>query len=450
MTPTPRFPGRRWARCCSARPDELATPFDIYESELEGTNANIVLQATNSISSTDAFAVADHRRQLAHDADAQRRRATTRHVASRRASTSRASRSRPRARATSRSRPGTGSDDERATADIEVRRPHHGRRRRHRFDRGRRDRGRRRDHRGRRGAVDGGAGGAIALTASDADQIGDSDVTTGVLTASGGDGGTGAGGRGGNVTVRSIGDGRRRSAGRGNATSDARRRRDHVAGIDTTGGTEHERAAGPAAPVAINTHRRTRSPRPGTIDSSGGAGGTTGGNAGSIAINTRDANGGTRHRARDHRGADRARRERRERRRRPRRHDQREHAPVDRDHGRDAIRARTRSPQAGATSRSPRSIRAAATAPRAMADSGGNVTVATESGNVSTGRDRHHGRTGTNAADTRARRVAAARSPLRAGTAEDATSDLRLLGNIDAREGDERRPPTRPSSTAAP
>ena len=52
-----RLRARRWARCCSARPDELATPFDVYESELEGTNANIVLQATNSISSTDAFAV---------------------------------------------------------------------------------------------------------------------------------------------------------------------------------------------------------------------------------------------------------------------------------------------------------------------------------------------------------------------------------------------------------
>ncbi|TMA24368.1 MAG: hypothetical protein E6J87_23950 [Deltaproteobacteria bacterium] len=38
-------------------PDELLTPFDVYQSELENTNANIVLQATNSIRSPDTFAV---------------------------------------------------------------------------------------------------------------------------------------------------------------------------------------------------------------------------------------------------------------------------------------------------------------------------------------------------------------------------------------------------------
>src|SRR5262249_56190034 len=32
-------------------------PFDIYQSELEGTNANIVLQAANRISSADTFGV---------------------------------------------------------------------------------------------------------------------------------------------------------------------------------------------------------------------------------------------------------------------------------------------------------------------------------------------------------------------------------------------------------
>ena len=36
-------------------PDEATTPFDVYESELEGTQANIVLEATNSISSPDTF-----------------------------------------------------------------------------------------------------------------------------------------------------------------------------------------------------------------------------------------------------------------------------------------------------------------------------------------------------------------------------------------------------------
>jgi trimeric autotransporter adhesin len=38
-------------------PDELLTPFDVYESELENTDANIVLEATNSISSGDTFGV---------------------------------------------------------------------------------------------------------------------------------------------------------------------------------------------------------------------------------------------------------------------------------------------------------------------------------------------------------------------------------------------------------
>ena len=34
---------------------ELATPFTIYESEIEGTNANVVLEATNSITATGTF-----------------------------------------------------------------------------------------------------------------------------------------------------------------------------------------------------------------------------------------------------------------------------------------------------------------------------------------------------------------------------------------------------------
>src|SRR5262249_42833060 len=38
-------------------PDEVTTPFDVYQSELQGTNANILLEATNSISSPDTFSV---------------------------------------------------------------------------------------------------------------------------------------------------------------------------------------------------------------------------------------------------------------------------------------------------------------------------------------------------------------------------------------------------------
>ena len=38
-------------------PAAVGTPFDVYESELEGTNANIELHATNSISSGDTFEV---------------------------------------------------------------------------------------------------------------------------------------------------------------------------------------------------------------------------------------------------------------------------------------------------------------------------------------------------------------------------------------------------------
>ncbi len=49
--------GQELGQVWYSNPGEDFTPFDVYESELEGTNANILLQATNSISSTESFAV---------------------------------------------------------------------------------------------------------------------------------------------------------------------------------------------------------------------------------------------------------------------------------------------------------------------------------------------------------------------------------------------------------
>ena len=53
----PLVPGESVSQVLFGTPDELTTPFDIYETELETANANILLQATNSISSTESFTV---------------------------------------------------------------------------------------------------------------------------------------------------------------------------------------------------------------------------------------------------------------------------------------------------------------------------------------------------------------------------------------------------------
>jgi filamentous hemagglutinin family protein len=53
----PITPGESVAQVLFGTPDEVTTPFDIYETELEGANANILLQATNSIRSADTFSI---------------------------------------------------------------------------------------------------------------------------------------------------------------------------------------------------------------------------------------------------------------------------------------------------------------------------------------------------------------------------------------------------------
>ena len=53
--PTDQVVGPSLGQILFDDPDELITPFEIFESELEGTAANIVLEATNSITSTGAF-----------------------------------------------------------------------------------------------------------------------------------------------------------------------------------------------------------------------------------------------------------------------------------------------------------------------------------------------------------------------------------------------------------
>src|SRR4029453_11949004 len=170
----------------------------------------------------------------------------------------------------------------------------------------------------------------------------------------------------------------------------------------------------------------------GAIDTSGGAGGTTGGNAGSITIGTKDAN-----------------------------HDGLDHVTTAALIGGGGDGANGAGGRGGAinvvTEQSIEITGATDQSQNQEPAGGGNVTIAsidtsggdgiegnggrgnnvtvrTESGDVSTGAIDTTGGTGTNAADT-ALGGSGGGVSLRAGTAEDATSNLHLLGNIDAREG---------------
>jgi filamentous hemagglutinin family protein len=150
-------------------------------------------------------------------------------------------------------------------------------------------------------AVNGSNGGVISIIAHDAGGSPSSDVVTGTLNSSGGNGGTGSGGNGGAVAVQSIGT-RRDIAGTatdpieggGSIT---------VAGIDATGGAGTTRGgAGGSAVVGGVLNPFTGQPVnttdgaitvTGAIDTSGGDGagtGSVGGSAGAITIIARDAN----------------------------------------------------------------------------------------------------------------------------------------------------------------
>jgi filamentous hemagglutinin family protein len=151
------------------------------------------------------------------------------------------------------------------------------------------------------GAANGSNGGAISIVARDTGGSPSSDVDTGTLTSSGGNGTTGTGGNGGAVTVQSIGTLRdidRTTTdpieGGGSIT---------VAGIDTTGGDGATRGgAGGSVTLGGTLNPFTGAPQnttdgaitvAGAIDTSGGNAGaaaSVGGNAGAITILARDAN----------------------------------------------------------------------------------------------------------------------------------------------------------------
>jgi len=135
------------------------------------------------------------------------------------------------------------------------------------------------------GATNGGAGGAINLSAGDFDASRDSDVTaTGDLRSRGGDGGTGIGGDGGSVTVGSEGvevpiGGTTDPIRGGGALA--------LADVDTIGGGGAT-TGGRGGAVRIVTSDGAIDT--GDVDTSGGDGGSRGGNAGAISVFSADAN----------------------------------------------------------------------------------------------------------------------------------------------------------------
>jgi hypothetical protein len=442
-------------------PDELATPFDVYESELEGTNASIQLQATNSISSIDTFDVTI---QTGNSLTMQTRNNTGDETGTSLTPGIHLTDVSFQTGGTGTITIATGTDGAGgggtgASAGIEVANltTAGGA-----VTVGTEDGGITVGDvttQGSAAAVDGVAGGAIRVQAGDADQSGDSDVITGLLNASGGNGGTGKGGNGGVVTVQSngavqdiAGTTTDPTLGGGSIT---------VAGIidtsggDTSGGTGATGGNGGAVQlggarqVGLVSLGATSGPITvtGSIDTSGGNG-PTGGNGGSIAIETRDSNGGA---ASAHittadlvtRGGDGT-------------------AGAGGNGGLVSVNTRQSIAITGATNEADNQDPAGggSIAIASIDTSGGNgadgrggsgsrVTVTTQSGEVRIGPSVPTAATVIDttggAGHTAAGAGVGGRGgvvDVRAGTAEDDTSDLQLFGNIDAREGTSDDPDT--------
>ncbi len=141
---------------------------------------------------------------------------------------------------------------------------------------------------GAAGAAGGGAGGQINILAGDADRSGDSDVVAGNLNSIGGTGAAGAGGAGGAVQVRSTGTSTTPFP-NGSPLSVVEGGGDLIVGnVETRGGTGTT-AGGQGGSVRLETTDGSISA--GALDSSGGAGGTSGGSAGQLIARTTNGNG---------------------------------------------------------------------------------------------------------------------------------------------------------------
>lgn len=246
---------------------DLSAPFQIHESEIEGTDANVVLEARNSIASTGTFTnevdgegvgvlliTGGHDLTLTtqnHEGDADGSAATP---------------GIDLAGLALRTKDGgsvalSTGDGSIAVGSI--------------------------DTSGADGAT-GGDAGSIQITAGDADRSGTSDVTvTGDLLARGGHGTAGAGGAGGAVTVRSEGASVELNPGEAATEVVQGGGAIALANVDTRGGGSDTGAGGAGGSIAVDTTDGAIAT--GALDASGGDGADTGGNAGQIALTTTDA-----------------------------------------------------------------------------------------------------------------------------------------------------------------
>ena len=268
----------------------LAEPFDIYQSELEGTNANIVLQAANSISSSDTFGV---RIMDGNSLTMQTRNNTGDgtalspgiHLSDVSFQTGGAG---SITIATGDDGTGGGGTDTTASPSIEVG---------DLTTAGAAVNVTTKDGAitvgdvtttGAGGAVNGSPGGAIKLLAGDANHGGDSDVQAGDLTSSGGNGGAGTGGVGGPIEVRSTGvlttpfaNGRPLQVVEGGG--------DIEVGNVTALGGHGTTTGGHGGNLRIET--TDGAIEAGNLTSSGGAGDVNGGAAGTLIVRTTNGNG---------------------------------------------------------------------------------------------------------------------------------------------------------------